>query len=123
MTLSTEPRPAFTSASVTRKSGSSWICSSFSCSVICPSRLFTRVSIAGSAGCRAGASAASSLDCVAAITPPAAAPLTAITAAAIAARCLNLDMCLPFRALTLAPGAVPAHVTNDTCCDAGTGVS
>ena len=81
---------------MTLKSGSSSICSSFSSSVICASRSFTRVSIAWSAGCRAGASAASSLGCVAATTPPAAArahrdrPPTAI-----AARCLNLDMFLP----------------------------
>ena len=92
VTLRTEPSPLRTSASVTRKSGSSWICSSFSWSVIFDSRSLTRDSIAWSADCRVGWSACSSLDCVAATTPPAAARTSTRTGAATEALNLNLRM-------------------------------
>src|SRR6478735_5335964 len=54
VTLSTEPRPLRTSWSVTMKSGSNWICSSFSCNVILASRAFTRLSTGRAEGCPAG---------------------------------------------------------------------
>ena len=111
--LSTEPRPLPTSSSVTRKSGSSWICSSFSCSVIFASREFTRASITWLADCRVGASAASSVDLVAATTPLAVIEVSATTDPMIATLRLNLDIILPFMpapAREAYPGA-EAHET------------
>jgi hypothetical protein len=96
VTLSIEPRPMRTSSSVTKKSGSSWICSSFSSSVIFASRWFTRDSTLRSAGCRVGWSACSSLDCVAAATtPPTTTALSARIDIATAALGLNLNMAIP----------------------------
>ena len=92
VTLRTEPRPLRTSSSVTMKSGSSWICSSFSCSVIRDSRASTRRSMLRSARSRVGWSACSSLDCVAATTPPAAAKTSTRADTTTGALNLNLRM-------------------------------
>ena len=63
----------------------SWICCSFSSIVIFRSKRFTRFSMSRLGAPRFGASAASSVDCVAATTPPATAVLatTAISPASI----------------------------------------
>jgi hypothetical protein len=68
------------------KSGSNCTCSSFSCTVIFASRAFTRASTPAPAGCRIDARAASSADCVPAITPPAVTALSATTDTMIMAR-------------------------------------
>src|SRR5829696_6515829 len=90
VTLRTEPSPLRTSASVTMKSGSSWICSSFSWSVIFASRALTRRSTLPPAPDLAGRSACSSLDWVPATTPPAAAKTSARTGRTTEALNLNL---------------------------------
>jgi hypothetical protein len=101
--LRTDPR-RWTPSSVTRKSGSSWICWSFSSSVIFASSAFTRESTWPSAGFRVGWSACSSLDCVAATTPPAiAVPSTRIETASQSLG-LNLDMGVPFPVVGLDTG-------------------
>ena len=82
VTLRTEPSPRRTSSSVTMKSGSSWICSSFSWVVILASRRFTLASTARSAAWRVGCRARSSPDWVAATTPPAAARTSTSTGTA-----------------------------------------
>ena len=81
--------------SVTRKSGSNWICSSFSSSVILASSEFTRASTPALAGFRVGWSACSSLAVVAATIPPAAAAPSARVNTAAATLSLNLDMIVP----------------------------
>jgi hypothetical protein len=95
--LRIEPSPLRTSSSLALKSGRSVICCSFSCNVIRASSWLTLVSIDRSAGWRAGCNAASSLDRVPATTPPAAAPVTATTTAAIAALRLSMEIDLPVR--------------------------
>jgi hypothetical protein len=92
VTLRTEPSPLRTSSSVTMKSGSSWICSSFSLRVIFASRALTRRSTSRSARAAAGWSACSSLDWVPATTPPAAARTSASTGRMTEALNLNLRM-------------------------------
>ena len=96
--LNTPPTPAFASASLTWPSDRSWSCCSFSSIVIFESSVLTRVSMPWLAALRLGASAASSLDCVAATTPPATAVLT--TTVASPARALPLRVLIgspPYR--------------------------
>src|SRR4051794_21776385 len=89
--LNTPPTPALASASVIWPSESSWTCCSFSSSVIFASSALTLRSIVELGAVRAGASAASSLDCVAATTPAAAPQLSPGTASATA----SLRLCVP----------------------------
>ena len=98
VTLRTEPSPASTSSSVTRKSGRSWICSSFSSSVILASRRFTRASTPLSAGPRVAWSASSSLGVSTATTLPATAVPNATVATATAVMSFELHIVSPFRA-------------------------
>ena len=93
--LNTPPTGFLASSSLIWPSESSWIWSSFSCSVICLSSSSTRRSTFWFAAPRLGASAASSLDCVAATTPPATTALSTTVAIPVAILPLRMLMVLP----------------------------
>ena len=103
--LKTEPTPAFASASVICPSESSWSCWSFSLTVIWLSRRSTLRSMPRSALCRAGAKALSSLERVAATTPPATSMLSATIVAMIAALRPRGPMTLPPLVFAAGPAA------------------
>ena len=93
--LKTPPTPAFASASVICPSDSSCSCWSFSPTVILLSRRSTLRSMPRSALCRAGANALSSLERVAATTPPATSMLSATIVAMTATLRPRGPMTLP----------------------------
>ena len=93
--LNTPPTPFLASSSLTWPSDRSWICCSFSSIVIFLSSALTRFSTPWLAAPRLGASAASSLDCVAATTPPATAVLATTATSPARALPLRVPMILP----------------------------
>src|SRR5215208_1707657 len=121
--LNTDPSPSFAAwlpsappLAFTCPSENSSTCMSFSLRVICERRSLTLVSIELLAAGRAGWSAASSLDCVAATTPPAAPAVSATADTAIAARLRNLAIWEPPLPVPTNPGGawLPRLVANDT---------